>query len=131
MFVFSNCLYQSKVPPERLSWKQWIINLLFLTCAAILRQYILRWVSGQLTPLYFSKSGTLNFGGMTTSGTRHMSTALIPTVFSLSAPSLAQLALCTSSGRPYLGKESDCPQVQCSDKTVSYNRLVGPPQLEE
>src|ERR1043165_5772561 len=83
MFVFSNCLYQSKVPPERLSWKQWTISLLLLTCAAILRQYILRWVSGELTPLYFSKSGTLNLGGMTTSGTRHISAALRPTTFFL------------------------------------------------
>ena len=39
---------------------------------------ITRWLSGQVFPLYFSKSGTLNLIGILTFGTRHSSAADLP-----------------------------------------------------
>ena len=44
--------------------------------APIFLLYIFRWFLRQVVPLYLLKSGTLNFGGMAMSGTKHNSAVL-------------------------------------------------------
>lgn len=70
---FSRFLYHLRDASLKLSWKQWIIILSFWECNTIFRQYIIRWPFGQLSPLYFLKYVTLNFGERVSSGTRHIS----------------------------------------------------------
>jgi len=68
--------YQVIATPVTLSWKKWINNFSSFAYAPIFLLYIFRWFLGQVVPLYLSKSGTLNFGGMMASGTRHNSAML-------------------------------------------------------
>ena len=67
----SKLVYQMTVALAKLSWKKCISSFSSLEYAPIFQQYIFRWFLGQVVPLYLTKSGTLNFGGMTTSSTKH------------------------------------------------------------
>ena len=73
MWEASKLVYQMTTAPAKLSWKKYINNFSSLEYAPIFRQYILKWFLGQVVPLYLSKSGTLNFGGMMMSAIKHMS----------------------------------------------------------
>ena len=67
----SRLVYQVTAAPVRLSWKKCINNFSSFAYAPIFLLYTFRWFLGKVVPLYLSKSLTLNFGGMTTSGTRY------------------------------------------------------------
>ena len=69
----SKLVYQMIAAPTKLSWKKCINSFSSLEYDPIFWQYIFKWFLGQVVPLYLSKSGTLNFGEMTTLGTKHKS----------------------------------------------------------
>jgi len=71
MQASSKCIYQFNAFPVKLSWKKWINDFSSLECSTIFLQYMVKWPLGHVAPLYFSNSDTLNFGGITTSGTKH------------------------------------------------------------
>lgn len=57
----SNNIYQWATEPISLSWKHWINSLSSWEWADIFRQYMTRWLFGQVVPLCFSNSSFLNF----------------------------------------------------------------------
>ena len=58
----SKLVYQVTAALVRLSWKKCISSFPSFAYAPIFRQYIFRWFSGQVVPLYLSNSGTMNLG---------------------------------------------------------------------
>ena len=69
----SRLVYKVTTALVRLSWKKCVNNVSSFAYTPIFWHYIFRWFLGQVVPLYLSKFGTLNFGRLMTSGTRHNS----------------------------------------------------------
>ena len=82
-----NCMYHLATDPIKLSWKQWMRSLSLSVCPVMLRQYIVKWVTRHVLPLYFTNSGILNLGGKTKSETKVSSVA--PILFFMLSPSIS------------------------------------------
>jgi hypothetical protein len=76
ILALSNVMYQLSTELIKLSWKKCMSNLSSCTTSALLLQNGFRCVLRHSKPVYLTNSGTLNFLGTTTFGTRYMSVVL-------------------------------------------------------
>ena len=78
IWLQSNFMYHLTTDSIRLSWKQWMSNLLFPICSTILWQNMVIWALRQMVQLYFMKSSILNLWGITIFGTKLSLISSIP-----------------------------------------------------